>query len=155
MVTRISRRRMICWKRMQLLQSHFRTWAVLRGSRKVGDQYWQLYSYISHCRKHVWLVGKQTRCMMDGLSSHAVGPRDQFSGMCTEPLMTDQRMQQDAICYQRLTAHSPVLILTSSLIILSLLTSFRSPNNTHTVLTDRFQYAVLNLTLTVAFVRCV
>jgi len=51
----------------------------------------------------VFLAAK-TYCMMDGHSSCAprtVGPRVQFSGACERtPLMTDQRIQQEAICYQ-------------------------------------------------------
>jgi len=41
--------------------------------------------------------------MMDGLSSRAsraVGPMVQFSGTHEHPLITDQSMQQDAICHQ-------------------------------------------------------
>jgi len=45
-----------------------------------------------------------TYCMMDGFSScapHTVGSSVQFSGrVYAEPLMTDQHIQQDNICYQ-------------------------------------------------------
>jgi len=40
-------------------------------------------------------------CMMDGLGSlRTSGPSVQFSGVWEQPLMTDQSVQQDAICYQ-------------------------------------------------------
>jgi len=44
-----------------------------------------------------------TYCIIDGHSSSAprtVGPRVQLSGACEMPLMTGQRIQQEAICYQ-------------------------------------------------------
>jgi len=48
-------------------------------------------------------LAANTYCMMDGHSSCAlrsVGPRVQISGACEQSLMTGQRIQQEAICYQ-------------------------------------------------------
>jgi len=46
-------------------------------------------------------LAANTYCIMDGHSSCAprsVGPSVQFSGACEQPLITGQRIQQEAIC---------------------------------------------------------
>ena len=48
-------------------------------------------------------LAANTYCMMDDHSSCApctAGPRVQFSSACEQPLMTGQRIQQEATCYQ-------------------------------------------------------